>query len=79
MSVSKQKGEFGAKAHLQLELFPHSVFLISFNDDVEIIEVLDDEVVPLVHRQKDLLNRRIAGVSTHERSVQFPRSGFEYT
>lgn len=46
-------------SHLQLELLSHSVLFICFDDDVEIIEVLDDEVIPLVHRQKNLLDCRI--------------------
>jgi len=51
---------FRATPHLQLELFPHSVLFVGLDDDVEVVEVFDDEVVPLVHRQKDLLDRRIA-------------------
>jgi hypothetical protein len=46
-------------AHLQLKLFPHSVLFVGLYDDMKIIEIFDDEVVPLVHRQKDLLDRRI--------------------
>jgi len=47
--------------YLHLELFPHSVLFVGLDDDVEIVEVFDDEVVPLVHRQKNLLHRRITG------------------
>ena len=47
-------------AHLQLELFPDSVLFVGLDDDVEVVKVLDDEVVPLVHRQKDLLDGRVA-------------------
>ena len=56
MSASLEKWGFGVKAHLQLELFPHSVLLVSLDDDVEIVEIFNDEVIPLVHRQKNLLD-----------------------
>lgn len=46
-------------AHLQLELFPHSILLIGLYDDMEIVQVFDNEVVPLVHGQEDLLDRGI--------------------
>jgi len=55
-----RKERFRVTPHLQLELFPHSVLFVGLDDDVEIVEVLDDEVVPLVHRQEDLLHRGIA-------------------
>ena len=60
MSATLEKRGLGAKAHLQLELFPHPVLLVSLDDDVEIVEILYDEVIPLVHRQKNLLNGGIA-------------------
>ena len=53
------KTRFGGTPHLHFELFPHSVLFVSLDDDVEIVKVLDDEVVSLVHRQKDLLDRRV--------------------
>ena len=60
MSAVLGETEFRARPHLQLELFPHSVLFVGLDDDMEIVQVLDDEVVPLVHRQQDLLDRRIA-------------------
>ena len=60
MSATVRKERFRVTPHLQLELFPHSVLFVGLDDDVEIVEVLDDEVVPLVHRQEDLLHRGIA-------------------
>lgn len=60
VSAAVRKTRFEATPHLHFELFPHSVLFISLDDDVEIVKVLDDKVVPLVHRQKDLLDRRIA-------------------
>ena len=50
---------FRTRPYLQLELFPHSVLFVGLDDDMKVIEVLDDEVVSLVHRQQDLLDRRI--------------------
>jgi hypothetical protein len=79
VSAAQWKRGFRATAHLQLELFPYFVLLVSLDNDVEIIKVFDDEVVPLVHRQKNLLDGGITGASTRERSVQFPRIDSEYT
>ena len=52
--------QFEATSHLQLKLFPHSVLFVGLDDDMKIVEVFDDEVVPLIHRQENLLDRRIA-------------------
>jgi len=59
MSAVLGNTRFGATPHLHFELFPHSVLFVSLDDDVEVVKVLDDEIVSLVHRQKDLLDRRI--------------------
>jgi hypothetical protein len=59
MSAVLWESRFRATPHLQLELFPHSVLFVGLDDDMKIVQVLDDEVVPLVHRQQDLLDRRI--------------------
>lgn len=60
MSAIARGMRFGVTAHLQLELLSHSIFFVSLDYDMEIVEVFNDEVVSLVHCQKDLLDRRIA-------------------
>ena len=59
MSAIVRKMWSRATPHLRLELFPHSVLFVGLDDDMEVVKVLNDKVVLLVHRQKDLLDRRI--------------------
>ena len=46
--------------HLRLELAPDAVLLVGLDDDVEVVEVLDDEALLLVHREQDLLHGGVA-------------------
>lgn len=59
MSAVVRETRFGEISYLQLELLPHSVLFVGLDDDMKVVQVLDDEVVSLVHRQQDLLDRRI--------------------
>jgi len=59
MSAVMRETRFRGISYLQLELLPHSVLFVGLDDDMKVVQVLDDEVVPLVHRQQDLLDRRI--------------------
>ena len=46
--------------HLSLELSPHPILFVRLNHYMVVIQVLDDEAHFLVHRQQDLLHRRVA-------------------
>ena len=68
MSAILKGKRLGIMAHLQLELFSHSILFVGFYDDMEIVKIFNDEIVPLVHRQKNLLDRRITECR-HENAV----------
>ena len=59
MSAVVRETRFRGVSYLQLELLPHSVLFVGLDDNMKIVQVLDNEVIPLVHRQQNLLDRRI--------------------
>ena len=54
------KGGSNIRSHLSFELPSNPKLLISFDDEMEVIKILDYEALLLVHREQDLLHGRVA-------------------